>query len=286
LLFAHATGFHGRVWAPLAGHLARWFRCISFDQRGHGESGRRPGEDFDWRGFAADVLAVVDGCRLGTPAAVGHSCGATALLMGEERRPGTFAALYCFEPVVPAADPPLGPDPDNWLAVAARRRRAVFPSRDDALAHYASRAVFAGLDPEVLGEYVEHGLRAAEDGSVSLKCRPQDEARAYQMGSAHDCYAHLAAVQCAVTLACGEMTDAVGPAALRALAARLRGAGTEVLPGLGHLGPLEDPEGVAHSILRSLAPARGKEAGEAQGFGERRGLGSAVEPGATVEERP
>ena len=68
--------------------------------------------------------------RLGIehPYGFGHSSGGTAVLMAEQARPGTFAALYCYEPVLVAADPPLGPDRGSWLAEQARRRRATFPA--------------------------------------------------------------------------------------------------------------------------------------------------------------
>src|SRR5205807_8354699 len=66
VLMAHATGFHGMVWRPMAAHL-RDFHCYSFDERGHGDSSRPAGEDYDWTGFADDALAVVDGIELDRP---------------------------------------------------------------------------------------------------------------------------------------------------------------------------------------------------------------------------
>ena len=62
-----------------------------------------------------------------------------SLLMAEQARPGTFAALYCFEPVIVPADPPLGRDDDSFLGAQARRRRTTFGSRDEACRHYADR---------------------------------------------------------------------------------------------------------------------------------------------------
>ena len=56
MILAHATGFHAMVWRPVIERLTDAFRCIAFDERGHGDSGKAPNDDYDWRGFATDVL--------------------------------------------------------------------------------------------------------------------------------------------------------------------------------------------------------------------------------------
>lgn len=252
LVMVHAAGLHGRVLDPLAGHLAD-FRCVSLDGRGHGDSPLPPGHRLDWYGLAADVVAVVDGLSLVRPYGFGHSSGGTAVLMAEQARPGTFAAIYCFEPVIVAADPPLGPDADSWLASRARHRRNTFASRQEAQRHYASKPPLAGLAPAALQAYVEHGFEDAGDHGVRLKCDPENEATIYEMATAHDAYARLPGVLCPVTVACGSQTQACTPERARTVLERLpRGRG-EVVDGVGHLGPLERPDLVAQSIRRFLA---------------------------------
>jgi pimeloyl-ACP methyl ester carboxylesterase len=254
LLFSHATGFHGHVWAPLAECLADRFHCYTFDTRGHGRS-TRPSTGFAWRGFAADALAAADAFELTTPFAVGHSAGAAALLMAEEDRHGAFAALYCFEPIVlPVPDPP-GPQ-ENPLSEGARRRRAVFPSRQDAYENYASKPPLDVLDERALRAYVEHGFEDRPDGTVTLRCRPEDEAEVYRMGFEHDAFARFREVRCPVMVACGETTDAIGPDTVAKQAAALPEGRSEILPGLGHFGPLEDPEAVAEHIAAAFGRTR------------------------------
>src|ERR1700758_5097410 len=97
---AHATGSPGLVWQPMAIALGDGFHCYSFDERGHGDSTRPPGHPYDWTGFADDALAVLDGFGLERPFGVGHSAGGAALLLAEAARPGTFRALFVWEPVV------------------------------------------------------------------------------------------------------------------------------------------------------------------------------------------
>ena len=245
LVMAHAAGLHGLVLAPLARELAGRLHCVSFDHRGHGDTPVAPGEALDWYGLAADVLAVVDRLGLERPYGFGHSSGGTAVLMAEQARPGIFAALYCYEPVLVAADPPLGPDRGSWLAEQARRRRATFGSREDAVRHFSTRPPLDALDAEVLRAYVDHGV--GDDGR--LKCRPEDEAAVYETATAHDAYRRLPDVACGVVVACGSASDACPP---EDVVARLPDGRVEILDGLGHLGPLECPAGVASSMLRAL----------------------------------
>lgn len=251
LLLAHATGLHGRVFEPLVQALLPHFHCYSFDERGHGDSGPAPDDDYDWHGFAADALAVITGFGLDRPVAFGHSCGGALLVLAEQARPGTFSGLYLFEPIIRPTDGPGQPAPDNPLAAGARRRREVFASKGEALANYASKPPLNALDARSLRAYVDHGFEDVE-GGVRLKCRGDTEARIYSMGMAHDAYRDLSSLACPVTLACGSETTAIGPATIDALAQPIAAATTEVFDGLGHFGPLEDPERVASSILAGL----------------------------------
>lgn len=250
LVMVHAAGLHGLVFAPMARHLAGNFHCISLDGRGHGDSCLPPEHALDWYGLAADVLAVIDGLALGHPYGFGHSSGGTAVLMAEQARPGTFAAIYCFEPVIVPADPPLGPDDDSLLGAQARRRRTTFASRDEARRHYASKPPLDAVSPEALQAYVEHGFEDAEDGGVQLKCAPGHEAAVYEMATAHDAYARLPDVACPVTVACGSLTEGCTPERARSHVERLPQGRREVVDDVGHLGPLERPELVACSVGR------------------------------------
>lgn len=256
LLLAHATGFCAAVLAPMAASLATRYRCIALDERGHGAS-TAPAGGFAWGGFATDVLAVVDHLGLERPLAFGHSCGGAALLLAEERRPGTFAGLYCFEPVVYPGDVPLAPTLDNPLSQGALRRRQRFAGRDEALANFGAKAPFDTLHPDVLAAYVDNGFGPGPDGGIVLRCRREHEAEVYAHGLAHDAYGGLRRVRCPVTLACGERTDAFGPDFLALFVTRLADAEQLVLPSIGHFGPLEDPAAVAASVAGSLAAAVG-----------------------------
>lgn len=258
VLLAHPTGFHGRVWAPVAGRLvAAGRRVWSFDFRGHGDSDAPPVEsaDYSWPAFADDALAVVSDLGLaGDPqlVACGHSKGGVALLLGEHKRPGTYARIWTYEPVVFESDETLPPNDDFPLARSARKRRNVWASIDEAYASYASRPPLDVMTPESLRAYVEYGLRARADGTFELKCRPEVEARVYAMGPSNGAWAMLPDITSSVNVACGEASTHIGPELAMQIAQRLPRGELEVMPRLGHFGPQEAPDVCANSVLRFL----------------------------------
>jgi pimeloyl-ACP methyl ester carboxylesterase len=253
LLVAHATGFLAAVYRPLADRLADAFHTWALDFRAHGDSTRPPSGDLGWDGMADDVLAVVDGLGLDRPAAVGHSMGGAALVLAELRRPGTFAALYLYEPVlVPAGHFPSTPGDDNPMSAAARRRRPGFESRDAAYENYASKPPLDVLTPEALRLYVDEGFADAE-GGVLLKCRPEDEAEVFRFGAVNGGFERLGELALPVTVAQGGVPDP-GPGALApAQAERIPHGRLVVAEGLGHFGPVQDPDLVAAQVRSALA---------------------------------
>ncbi len=260
LLLVHATGFCAEVFGPFVRALGGGFHCWGLDLRAHGHSDRPSDGDLSWSGFSTDVLSAIEHLRLDRPMGFGHSCGGAALLLAEEARPGTFESLYCFEPIVFPVRRGGPEPPDNPLSQGARRRRETFPSAEDAFVNFAAKPPFSELDPEVLRCYVEGGFEpipAKEGGdgrAIRLRCRREDEAEIYAQGPLHGAFENLGAVACPVSLACGEHTDAIGPRLLALDAAQLARADTEVVAGIGHFGPLEDPPRVARSVLRRLVP--------------------------------
>ena len=213
-----------------------------------------PDAGMHWSGTAADVLATIDELGLDRPFGIGHSMGGASLVLAEQARPGTFRGLWIFEPII---FPPslAGAGGDNPLVAGARRRRADFDSAAAAYDNFASKPPFSVLDPQALAAYVEYGFEPLDDGSVTLRCRPEVEAATYSMGPEHDAFAHLGDVECPVTVARGGDTGP-GPAALvPAIVDGLPRGRIEEHPALGHFGPLEDPRAIAGSIAAAIAAA-------------------------------
>jgi len=253
ILFAHATGFHGHVWRPVADRLTDAFHAVTFDERGHGDTPASPSGQ-SWLGFADDALAVVDHAGLEKPFAVGHSAGGAALLLAELTRPGTFAGLWLFEAILPPVRAADFPSRANPLAEGARRRREVFPTKQAAYDNYAGKPPFSILDPAALRAYVDFGFEDLDDGTVRLKCRGEVEAATFEMSSEHGAAARLGEITCPVVLASGARTDTpFGPDLMDRLVVELPHGTTEPFADLGHFGPLQDPDLVATSIRAAFS---------------------------------
>ena len=113
---------------------------------------------------------------------VGHSMGGAALLLAEQARPGTFAGLWLFEPIVPP--PGARPRASTRQQPPRRRRRtaaAELPVASPTRWPTTPRSrPSTWLRADALHAYVRHGFVAGEDGAVHLACRPADEARVFR----------------------------------------------------------------------------------------------------------
>jgi pimeloyl-ACP methyl ester carboxylesterase len=268
VLMCHPTGFLGVTWGPLAAQLAGSAHCWALDFRGHGDSTSPASGDFGWRGMGDDVLAVVDalaaaGVDVDGLRAAGHSMGGAALLIAEQRRPGTFGRLWVYEPIVmPPPEGGLGLVRPNPMAEAAARRRPSFPDRETAYANFAGKPPLSALVPEALRAYVDHGMRSMDDGDdggdgdgsdgpVELKCAPETEAAVFRGSLGHATYERLGEVACPVTVATGG--DPIGPVQVApAIADRLPAGRLERHPDLTHFGPMQDPAGLADPMRAAL----------------------------------
>jgi len=264
ILFAHATGFHAHVWQPVVEALAalaspsQRYRCVAVDQRGHGLSPVPLDRPPQWRQFGSDVNCVIDALHLreGELFGVGHSMGGASLSMAELARPGTFDAIWAFEPIIIIPEVFDGPqdaqgDRPNTIAEGARRRREVFPSRREAYENYLSKPPFNTCDPVAVRAYVEHGFEDLPDGTVRLRCRRDIEAAVFEASRDQDIADHLGELGCQMLIASGNEQE--GPALLGPQLARSLPRGRFQAMDMTHFGPLEYPAAIAQSIADFFA---------------------------------
>jgi pimeloyl-ACP methyl ester carboxylesterase len=262
LILSHATGLHAHVWLPLVTHLRSSFRCIGIDLMAQGRSSAPIDENLQWDGVAAGVVAVLDDLGLsglGDVYGIGHSQGGYAVLEAELRRPGTFRAIFAYEPVV---FPPLhgmSPGdvwPDNPMAVLTRRRRRTFVSAEAAVANFASKPPFGRCDRAVVESYVHWGFRetgkVSESGEheIGLLCSPETEAGLFQ-GSVTNVFSRLPELTTRVVYGLGEEPGTFIDIVPRAHEAT-PGSTLMRFPGRTHFGVLEGIDEMAVIVRDAL----------------------------------
>lgn len=254
VLVCHATGFCAGAYSALGRVLGERFDVVGLDFRGHGDSTPPRDGDFDWRAMTADLFAALHALELSHPVRLfGHSMGASVALVAEAQRPGTLAAAFVYEPIVPTGE--AAARAGERLGEIARRRKGEFASRPEALARYASRPPLGSLQAGVLSDYVEHGTAEAPDGRIHLKCRPEHEAATFE-AAGKPTLSDLAEVKPPIVVAAGEEEgeaswSPAGNAA--AIADALPVGRLERFPALGHFGPLEAPLRVGRAALSAFA---------------------------------
>lgn len=177
-LLLHGTGFVGEVWDEIANGLAARYTVYAVDRRGHGASDK-PGR-YHFADFASDLAAAIDTLGLSNIYGIGHSAGATDLLLAAKLLPDRFARLFVMEPtvmdpsVVPGSDARLS-DQGEAAVSGARRRQAEFASAAAAFERYRNAPAFAPWSEYALRAYITHGFAHLPDGRVRLLCSPDVE---------------------------------------------------------------------------------------------------------------
>ncbi len=259
LLLSHATGLHGHCWVPLVRALEGRFRCVALDQRAQGDTNGPTVGTLSWDGIADDVeitMGALDLFGRDDVYGVGHSQGGFAVLEVERRRSGTFRSLFLYEPVIFPSMGGSGPGPDrkeqdNFMAIAARKRRPAFDSWTAAAANFAVKGPFAASDPDLVSSYVYWGFNEQPDGTVQLKCKPDDEADLF-LHSFTDLWEPTEQIMTPTTVAVAEHTAPVFATYGPMLAQRLPYGEHLGLPGRSHFGMFERIPEMAEIIAESL----------------------------------
>ena len=125
MVLLHALGEHGSDWDAVRVEFDPFYRVLSVDFRGHGDS--------DWPGqytyelMRDDVLGVLDELAMDTVTMVGHSLGGVVGYLIAEDHPSRIDRLIVEDatPPYPTDRPmperPEGPLPFDWPVVPAIR---------------------------------------------------------------------------------------------------------------------------------------------------------------------
>ena len=96
IVLVHGLASTHRIWDFVAPLLARDFRVVALDQRGHGESDK-PDGCYDFATVAADLNSLLRALKIDSPILVGHSWGANVALEHAVTYQDTTAGLCLID---------------------------------------------------------------------------------------------------------------------------------------------------------------------------------------------
>ena len=92
IVLLHGLASQAHIWDLVAPQLARRWRVIALDQRGHGLTDK-PDDDYDFASVTRDLESVVEACAIDRPVLIGHSWGGNVALQYAVHHPDRVAGL-------------------------------------------------------------------------------------------------------------------------------------------------------------------------------------------------
>jgi pimeloyl-ACP methyl ester carboxylesterase len=258
LVLVHGWTEALRIWVYVIRELADQFRIVAYDLRGHGDSGRAPGDDYSLARFGDDLEAILEATVPSGERAVvaGHSLGAMSIAAWAEhrdvsRRVGGVGFLFTglgglvggqLLIHVPRIAQAVAPTVAKHAFFGAR---AQLPRVSTPLSYAAVR--YCAFGPTATPAQVAFYERMLVD------CPPDVRAKAGLAMQDMDLY-HVVPGLTVPTLVIGGENDRLTPPDhSRRIAADVPDLfELIVLPATGHMGPLERPVAVSDA-LRGLA---------------------------------
>lgn len=262
LHWAHATGFHARVYTPMLDALSEHLNIIAWDARGHGES-RDAGDVsrfHNWQCYYDDLKCLL--AKQEEPVwLAGHSVGGMTSLAAAAQCQDKVLGVLLVEPVIVdrfmtwavGLGKLLRQTHKAALAAGAARRRPSFPDRQQAFDNYRQKSGFKRWPDSWLQHYVDHGF-TDDNGEATLACKPEWESRSFTVME-HRPMRHIRRFNhdTPLHIVVGEKGSTFWPKARLLLQRHIRHADIEQFSGTSHFLPMEEPEKLVAWMLGKTA---------------------------------
>ncbi len=242
LVLLHATGFNSWLWHPIARELAGRFRIVAPFFCDHRDTDPYQG-GLGWNILAGDLVGLCRNLNIHKPYLIGHSMGGGVCVLAHDIVSDLAAKMILIEPILLPESrykKPLSLE-EHPLARQAIRRKNSWQTPEEAEIYLQSKALFRNWDREMLNLYLQYGMTVDADGSLQLTCSPRGEAAIFMGGAAENPWPLLPKISCPVLILEGENSESRKMLDLKKAAGLFPQGEHRLVPGAGHLIPMEKP---------------------------------------------
>jgi 3-oxoadipate enol-lactonase len=239
VVLVHGYPLDGAMWSGVARSLSNRFRVFKLDLTGHGENLAAPGGSVEsYADFLEAVLAQIQG----SAGIAGFSMGGYAVLALMKRSPSGVGALALVDTRAGADDEAGKAARDKAIeAVRAGGPAAIVDGMVEKLLSPAGRAN-EGLVERLRRMILRQKPEALESDLAAMRDRPDST----------DFLPRIAVPTLVVT---GEADVITPPSEGESMASAIPGARFVLIPGAGHMAPMERPGSVASALSEHFAAA-------------------------------
>ena len=246
VVLLHGLGCGKRMWFHQMRALRQYFRVIAYDLRGHGETDApADATDYSAAHLSRDLVGLLDALRIERTAIVGFSLGGGPALALAASRPERVSRLVL-------ADVGAGADDPVKIEAMVRRWVALIRQGD------TDELVDDMLRSELFKVYARRSARCRRHMGELIRSTPVDGLRftlsevLAKRKSLFQASRVLKSVQDPTLVLVGQY-DYNCTKAAKLLAEAIPNAALKVIPGSGHMAPLENPAAFNAALLEFLS---------------------------------
>jgi pimeloyl-ACP methyl ester carboxylesterase len=247
--FSHANGFPAKTYTKLFDNLNE-YKISAINNLGRNTNAA----EINWYDLTDEILESVG--KIGEPViGLGHSFGGVLTLLAAAKKPELFQNVILLDPPLFSSQKRClirllrALNIEDWVSPSgkSKNRRDHFDSKSQAKSFFQAKKLFKNFHPQVLNDYVSHGLTDGKN-DVELTISVEKELAVYHKmltSFPQDVYK----VKCILVYAA--KNPILWRSDLRWISKKF--AKLQIIPFPGsHLFPLENPESTALMIKRCL----------------------------------
>jgi pimeloyl-ACP methyl ester carboxylesterase len=239
LLFVHGFPFDHYMWDNQVNKFSDEYFCVTYDIRGLGASAPGDGQ-FTIEMFTDDLFNIVEEMNLHKPVLCGLSMGGYISLRAVERNENLFGGLILCD-TKSAAD-------DNTARL--KRAAGIKKINEEGVKSFVRDFIpncFAEDSIKKLGKVYDDLIeRSSNFTAEGIKgCL-------LAMAGRTDTTEYLSKIKIPVLVLCGEKDKLTPPPVMKEIADLIPGSEFYIIPGAGHVTPLENPEELNKLIQKFL----------------------------------